>query len=200
MRLSVPPHRTYSHTLQLPLSSGLNFQFSTPTFLDGVQVSLVRNSWTFQVYLADSSPTPLDLGLEVSPDFLRIVGIPRFAEIFRNCQFALLSNTLVPKTAYIQPDLAGWRHLTRFEPYFQGIHKKSVVGSGNSAQRKNLQFWTSLQYTCAQSIYFFAPPSLEYQVQWCKSEICNQDPAPISIRLFAKARSIEDLSSLDPKP
>ena len=42
-----------------------------------------------------------DFGPEVSPVFLRIVGIVTFAETFRKVPFGLLGNVLVPETADI---------------------------------------------------------------------------------------------------
>ena len=75
------------------------------------------------MYLVDSSPTPSDFGLEVSPEFLRIIGIVRFAETFRNFPFVLLGDAVVPESADMQPDPFGWRDLTGLEPYFQGSHE-----------------------------------------------------------------------------
>ena len=44
LRLFVSPHRTCSLTLQLPVLSGLPFESSPATFLDGVQgIFLVKN-------------------------------------------------------------------------------------------------------------------------------------------------------------
>ena len=70
------------------------------------------------------------MGLQASPESLRIVGIVRFVEIFRTFPFVILGNALVPETADIQPNLFGWRHLTKLQPYFQVSHEKSVVASG----------------------------------------------------------------------
>ena len=78
-----------------------------------------------------------DFFLEVGPEFLRIVGIVRFAETFRKFPFVLLGNALVPEPADIQPNSVGWRHLTRLEPYFQGSHEKSVVGPGKLGAPKD---------------------------------------------------------------
>ena len=68
------------------------------------------------MYLTYSLPTPSDFGLEVSPEFSRIVGIVRFAKTFHTFPLVLLGNALVPKTADIQSNLVGWRHLTRLDP------------------------------------------------------------------------------------
>ena len=44
-----------------------------------------------------------DFGLEVSPDFLRVDGIVRFAETFRKFSFILLGNAIVAETVDMQP-------------------------------------------------------------------------------------------------
>ena len=73
---------------------------------------------------------PSDLGLEVGPEFLGIVGIVRFAEPFHKFPFLLLGKAVVPEPADTQANSVGWHHLTRREQYFQGSHEKSVVGPG----------------------------------------------------------------------
>ena len=78
-----------------------------------------------------------DLVLEVSPYFLSVIGIVKFAATFRKFPFVLLSNALVPETTDIHPNLDGWGHFTRLEPYFQGSHEKSVIGSGKLGAPKN---------------------------------------------------------------
>ena len=90
--------------------------------------------------VADSSPTPSGLSLEVVPEFRRIVGIVRFAECFRKFQFVLVNNVLVQKTAAIQSNLFRWRQSTTPEPNFQGGYEKFVVGHGKLGARKTLQF------------------------------------------------------------
>ena len=45
-----------------------------------------------------------DFGLEFSSEFLRIVGIVRFAETFRKFPFVLLGNAFVTEMADIQPN------------------------------------------------------------------------------------------------
>ena len=74
-----------------------------------------------------------DLGLEVGPDFLRIV---KTARTFRKFS-VVLSNSLVPETADIQPNLAGWRRLVGLEPYFLGSHENYVVGLGKFGAPKD---------------------------------------------------------------
>ena len=82
---------------------------------------------------ASSNSDPVvyqDSGFEISPEFPRIV---RFAEIFRKIPFVLLSNPLVQGMTDIQPNLAEWRHPTGLEPFFQGSHEKSVIGSSGAS-------------------------------------------------------------------
>ena len=80
------------------------------------------------MFLAASSPT--HSGLEVGPEFFKIVGIVRFAETFRKFLFVSLGHALVLEPADIQPISVRWRHLTKLEPYFQGSHEKSLVVPG----------------------------------------------------------------------
>ena len=114
LRLFVPPHRTYSLTLQLPVLSGPPFESSPATLLDGVQGLLGQKTLGRSRCISQTTLRHLqDFGLEVSPEFLRIVGIVRFAEAFRKLPFVQLCNALVPESADIQPNSVGWRHLTR---------------------------------------------------------------------------------------
>ena len=62
------------------------------------------------MFFADKSPTLQVLDLGVSSEFLRIVGIVEFAEIFRVFSFVVPRNTFVAETK-----LARWRHLTGLE-------------------------------------------------------------------------------------
>ena len=108
--------------LQRPILSGLTFVSSPVTLVDRVQSLLGQKTHGRSRHLQD-------LCLEVNPDLFIVVGIVRFAEPFRKFQLVLLSNVLVQNGA-IQPDWAGWRHLTRLELNFQSSYEKSVVGSG----------------------------------------------------------------------
>ena len=113
------------------------------------------------------------------------------------------ANALVPEPANIQPNLVGWHHLTRLEPYFQGSNKKCVLGSGKLGAPK---------YPCSSGQHFsdclrVHDRSLSMHHRYwntksmrCKSGLLNQNPAILSLRHFTKTRSIEKLSSLDPKP
>ena len=119
MRLLVPPHHTYSLALQLPVLSGLTFKSSLATLLDGVQrlldqKALGRSSCTSQTALRHL----WDLGLEVSSEFLRIVGIVKLAE----------TPLATPEQRFCSEDGG--------HP-FQGSHKKSVVGAGKLCTPKN---------------------------------------------------------------
>ena len=93
-----PPHRTYSLTLQLPKLSGPPFESSPATLLDDVQGLLGQKTLGRSRCISQTTLRHLqDFGLEVSAEFLRIVGIIRFAEPFRKFPFVLLDNALVPE-------------------------------------------------------------------------------------------------------
>ena len=131
LRLFVPPHRTYSLTLQLPILSGPPFESSPATLLDDVQGLLGQKTLARSRFTSQTACRHLqDFNLEVSPEFLRILGIVRFTKTFRKFLFVLLGNAFVPETADIQPSLVRCRYFTSLEPYFQGSHEKSVVGPG----------------------------------------------------------------------
>ena len=131
VRLFVPPDRPYSLTLQFPVLSGPPFELSPATVLDVVQCLLGQNAFGHSRCISQTTlQHPQDFGLEVGPEFPRIVGIVRFPETFRKFPFEVLSNARVAKPTDIQPNSVGWHHLTRLEPYFQGSHEKSVVGPG----------------------------------------------------------------------
>ena len=117
LRFFVPPHRTYSLRLQLPVLSGRPFESSDAIPLDDVQGlvgynALGRSRCIWQTALRYLQ----DFGLVVSLEFFKIVGIVRFNETFRKYPFVLLGNALVSETANIQSNLVGWRHLMRLEP------------------------------------------------------------------------------------
>ena len=78
-----------------------------------------------------------DFGIDVSPEFLSIDGIVRFAETFRKFPFVLMGNALVPEPADMLPNSVGWRHVTSLEPYFQGSLENSVVGPVNRGVPKD---------------------------------------------------------------
>ena len=73
----------------------------------------------------------------MSLEFLKILGIVRFAEAFHKFPLVHLGNALVLETANIQPKLVEWRRLTRLQPYFQGSHENSVVGRGKLGALKD---------------------------------------------------------------
>ena len=83
------------------------------------------------------SPIPSECEASYHSRNFRIVGVVKFAETVRKFPFILPSNAHVPKTAYIPPNLAGWRHLMALELYFQGSHEKSVAGSGKLGTPNN---------------------------------------------------------------
>ena len=104
LRLFGPPYCTYTTTLQLAVLFGLPFESSPATLLGDVQgfvdqKVLGRSKCTSQTALRHLQ----DFGLQVSSEFLRIVGIVRFAANFRKFPSVLLGNSLVPETADIQP-------------------------------------------------------------------------------------------------
>ena len=84
------------------------------------------------MHLADSSQ---DFGSVVSPVFLSIVGMVRFAETFRKFLFVLPATFAsrrrrTSSRTYVMVCVWLWRHLTRLGLYFHGSHEKSVVGPG----------------------------------------------------------------------
>ena len=112
LRLVIPPHRTYRLTLQLPVLSGLPFESSHATLRWCPGSSWSEISWIFRRTSQTALQRFQDFGLEVSAEFLRIVGIIRLAETFRKFPFVLVSNALVPETTDIQPIMVGWRLFT----------------------------------------------------------------------------------------
>ena len=87
---------------QLPVLSGLHFECSPATLLDGVQSLLGQKAFGRSRCTSQTTLRHLqDLGLEGSPEFFRIVGTGKFAETFREFPFVLLNNALVSETAYI---------------------------------------------------------------------------------------------------
>ena len=79
----------------------------------------------------------------------------------------------------------GWRSLSGVEPYFQGSCEDYVVGFGKLSGLKN-----------PVVLGEFALSAYVYMLELCKSCLLNDDPAILSLRLFAKSRSIEELSIL----
>ena len=119
---------TYSLPLQLSVLSGLHFESRPATLHDGVQALLSQKALgRFRCTSRTALRHLRVLGLEISPDFLRIVGNFRFPETSPVCIPGLRSR---PKTVDIQPNLVKWRHLTRFQSYFQSNPEKVVVRFG----------------------------------------------------------------------
>ena len=107
--------------------SDVPFEASPATLHDDVRRLLGQKSLGRSRCISQTTVVHLqDFAHEVSPEFLRIVGIVRFAETFHPGQRSR------PKAADIQPEThpAGWRDLTRLKPYSQGSHEESVVGPG----------------------------------------------------------------------
>ena len=101
VRLFVPSHRTSSLTLQLQVLFALPFEPFPATLLDDVQGLFGqktlgrRSSCISQTALRHLE----DFGLEVCPDFHRIVGIDIVSETFRRFPFVFLGNALVLERA-----------------------------------------------------------------------------------------------------
>ena len=96
LHLFVPPHGTYSLTLQLPILSGPPLKSSPATLLDDVQGLFGQKTLGRSQSISHTTLRQLQaFGLKVGSEFLRIVGIPRFAETFRKFPFVFLGNALV---------------------------------------------------------------------------------------------------------
>ena len=113
-----------------------------------------------------------------------------------------MSNTLVPEPADIQSNSVGWRHLTRLEPYFHGSHKKSVVGSDKLGAPKNPAILDEFSATAYEYMVdlFASTTAIGISSPAVQILLWNQDSAIHSLQLFAKSKSIEELSSLDREP
>ena len=115
--------------------------------------------------------------------------------------FVFLGNALAPEMADIQPNLVEWCHLTRFEPYFQGSHEKSVVCPGKLGAPKDSTFLDKSPVTAYENMVDIFPcttavgiPSPALHV-WAGTMIQVS-----SVADFRKVKSIRELSSLDPEP
>ena len=68
---------------------------------------LRRSNRTFQQYQQTALLHLKNLALHVSPDFPKVVGIVKFAEIYLKYPFVLLRNVLIPEMTDIQPNVVG---------------------------------------------------------------------------------------------
>ena len=92
LRLLVPHYRTYSLTVRLPILSGPLSESTSGTLLDDAQGILGQKALGRSRCISQTTLRHLqDFGLQVVPEFLRIVGIVRFAETFRKFPFVLLT-------------------------------------------------------------------------------------------------------------
>ena len=157
------------------------------------RVSIVRNlldvlgvprrqlSDTFSIWVSKSVP-----------EILRIIRIVRLASTFR---FVLLSNALVPKTAYIPTDVAGWRHLMRHQPLFQVSREGSVLGSGRLGAPKNPAVLDKSPVTTYESIVDLFPCTIAIGVPNPAVHVRHLEPRSgyPHTPTFAKTKMIEKL-------
>ena len=163
--------RTYCLTLRLSVLSGVLFGSTPATPLGDIHGLLGPKALGRSRYI---SPTALrhllDFGLEFNAEFSKF-------------RIVLLNNVLVPEMAHIQPNVLGWRHRTRFEPYFQCSHEKSVDGLGKLGASKTAALDT--------------PPATahEYKVDRFPCTTVTGIPSPA-----VQVRSLEPRSSYPESP
>ena len=125
LRLPVPPHSTYSLTLQLSVLSGLPFVFS-PDLLDGVQGLLqnLRNLLDFpgapRRQLSDTFRILVFKSVQSLSEAPESLGSPRLSASSRLYSWQRTH----PGDGGNPAELVGWRHLMKLESCFQGSHGK----------------------------------------------------------------------------
>ena len=164
-------------------------------------VSVINNPENVPGYLAGSSPTPSGFVFDVGQEFLRIRGIVNFAETSQ-VPVCILSDALDSKSAYIQPDLADWRHPTRIDSYFQGRPENSVVGFGKVGSPGNPAVLQNSPVTnYVYMVDFLAQPPVKQR--WCPAvqvRPLKRRSSYLQPPTLAKSMSIEEFLFLDPEP